>query len=48
MISIMVVDDNAGVRRTLREIPEVEPTLEVVGDAADGVDALALAQQAHA
>jgi DNA-binding NarL/FixJ family response regulator len=45
MISIMVVDDNAAVRRTLREILEVEPTLEVVGEAADGIDALALAQQ---
>ncbi len=45
MLSIMVVDDNAAVRRTLREIVEEEPALTVVGEAADGIDALALAQQ---
>lgn len=43
MIRVMVVDDQAMVRQGLRMILSAEPSLTVVGDAADGVEALDVA-----
>jgi DNA-binding NarL/FixJ family response regulator len=45
MISVLVVDDHALVRRTLRAVLETEPTLKVVGEAEDGVEAIRLSQE---
>ncbi|MDQ1662053.1 MAG: hypothetical protein QOJ68_2033 [Blastococcus sp.] len=44
-ISVLVVDDEAIVRDGLRAIIEVEADLEVVGEAADGAQAVAAARQ---
>ncbi|WP_431285324.1 response regulator [Humitalea sp. 24SJ18S-53] len=41
-IRILIVDDSALMRRLLREILAVEPSLHVVAEAADGAAALAL------
>lgn len=41
MIRVMLVDDEELVRTGLRMILDAEPDLTVVGDAADGIDALA-------
>lgn len=46
-IRIMVVDDIAKVRSNLRQLLELEPEIEVVGEAADGEEALVLARQHH-
>jgi PAS domain S-box-containing protein len=43
-LRILIVDDHAGVRSTLRDILNERPQLSVVGDAANGFDAIA---QAH-
>src|SRR6185503_18508242 len=40
MIRILIVDDEALVRGGLRMILEAQPDLEVIGEAADGHDAL--------
>jgi DNA-binding NarL/FixJ family response regulator len=40
-IGILIVDDQALVRRGFRMILEIEPDLEVLGDAVDGDDAVA-------
>jgi DNA-binding NarL/FixJ family response regulator len=44
-IRVLLADDQAVVRRGLRTILESEPDLEVVGEAADGVEAVALARR---
>lgn len=44
-IRIMVVDDIAKVRSNLRQLLELEPEIEVVGEAADGEEALASARE---
>lgn len=44
-IRVLVVDDQALVRAGFRMILEAEPDMEVVGEAADGLDALAAAQR---
>ncbi|NUM44741.1 MAG: response regulator transcription factor [Anaerolineales bacterium] len=44
MIRILIVDDHAIVREGLRLLLEDEPGLEIVGDAADGEEALQKAQ----
>ncbi len=44
---IVVVDDDALVCRWLRSIIEPQPDLEIVGEATDGVTAIALAGQLH-
>ena len=44
-LRILIVDDHAGVRSALRNILHQRPQLSVVGDASDGVEAIA---QAHA
>ncbi|KHK98598.1 LuxR family transcriptional regulator [Microbacterium mangrovi] len=43
-IGILIVDDQALVRRGFRMILEIEPDLEVLGDAVDGDDAVARAR----
>jgi DNA-binding NarL/FixJ family response regulator len=45
MTSILIVDDQALVRVGLRKILEAEPQLEVVGEAADGEDAVSAARR---
>ena len=45
MIGILIADDQALVRVGLRKILESEPETAVVGEAADGEDAVALARQ---
>ncbi len=44
-IRVLLADDQAVVRRGLRTILEAEPDMEVVGEAADGVEAVALAHR---
>jgi DNA-binding NarL/FixJ family response regulator len=44
MIRVLLVDDQAVVRRALRARFHLEPDLEVVGEASTGSEALALAQ----
>jgi two-component system, LytTR family, response regulator len=41
MMKVIIVDDEAAGRRTLREFCEAEPDLEVMGEFGDGVAALA-------
>lgn len=43
MIKLLLVDDEPKVRRGLRILLELEPDLKVVGEAADGTEALRLA-----
>lgn len=45
MISVLVVDDEQLVRSGLRMILESAPDVEVVGEAADGAEAVALARE---
>jgi DNA-binding NarL/FixJ family response regulator len=45
MTTILIADDQALVRVGLRKILDAEPTLTVVGEAADGEDAVALAHR---
>lgn len=46
-IRVLVVDDHAVVRQGLRAFLQLQPDLEVVGEAADGKAALELARQVH-
>ncbi|MFV0259994.1 MAG: response regulator [Acidimicrobiales bacterium] len=46
-IRVVVVDDQALVRRGFAAILSTEPDIEVVGDAADGVEALACCAEFH-
>jgi DNA-binding NarL/FixJ family response regulator len=45
MIGVLVADDQALVRRGFRMILEIEPDIEVVGEAVDGDDAVAKARE---
>ena len=45
MISVAIADDQALVRRGFRLILEIEPDLEVVGEAADGDEAVAMCRE---
>lgn len=44
MIGILVVDDNVQMRKALRTILEEQPEVQVIGEAADGIAGLQLAQ----
>src|SRR5436190_23401688 len=44
-IRVLLADDHALVRSGLRSILETEPEIDVVGEAGDGHEALALAQE---
>ena len=44
-IRVLIVDDHSVVREGLRMFLERDPELEVVGEAADGAEAVRLAQQ---
>src|SRR3954449_9785814 len=44
-IRVLLADDQALVRRGLRTILEAEPDIEIAGEAADGVEAVALARR---
>ncbi|WP_256792827.1 response regulator transcription factor [Terrabacter sp. Ter38] len=43
-ISVLIVDDQALVRRGFRLLLEIEPELDIVGEASDGVEAVELAR----
>jgi len=45
VITVLLADDQALVRTGFRMILEIEPDLEVVGEAADGEEAVALAEE---
>jgi DNA-binding NarL/FixJ family response regulator len=45
MIRVVIVDDEALIRAGLRALLETEPDISVVGEAADGRDAVALAKK---
>jgi DNA-binding NarL/FixJ family response regulator len=45
MISVIVVDDHHLVRQGIRSLLEKAPDIQVVGEAADGIEAVKLAQQ---
>jgi DNA-binding NarL/FixJ family response regulator len=45
MIRVLIADDQALVRAGFRALLDAEPDLEVVGEAADGAEAVALAQR---
>ena len=45
MIGVLVVDDHALVRRTLRAVLDGQSDLTVVGEAADGIEAIQLSQK---
>src|SRR5439155_11218825 len=47
VIRVLLVDDHAVVRRGLRAFVEIEPALEVVGEAGDGQEALDLLREWH-
>jgi len=46
-LTVLLVDDHALVRRGFRRILEDEPSLQVVGEASDGLEAVELAEQLH-
>ena len=46
-IRILVADDHAVVREGLRALIEVEPGMELVGEAADGIEAVQKARSLH-
>lgn len=46
-ISVLLVDDHALVRRGFRRMLDDDQTLEVVGEASNGAEAVQLAQQLH-
>ena len=45
MIRVLIVDDHAVVREGLRTFLELQDGIEVVGEAADGEEAVAAAQE---
>jgi DNA-binding NarL/FixJ family response regulator len=44
-IKTLIVDDNAGFRRRVRNFLDFEPDIEIVGEAADGQEGLCKARQ---
>jgi DNA-binding NarL/FixJ family response regulator len=46
-LRVLLADDHAIVRRGLRSLLETEPGLSIVGEAADGLEALRLCEETH-
>ncbi len=46
-ISLLVVDDHAPYRKGLRSMFELEPDIEVIGEASDGMEALDKVEELH-
>jgi DNA-binding NarL/FixJ family response regulator len=46
-LRVLLADDHAIVRRGLRSLIETQPDIEVVGEAADGLEALRLTEEQH-
>jgi DNA-binding NarL/FixJ family response regulator len=46
-LRVLLADDHGIVRRGLRSLLETEPTITVVGEAADGLEALRLCEEQH-
>jgi DNA-binding NarL/FixJ family response regulator len=46
-LRVLLADDHGIVRRGLRSLLEIEPDLTVVGEAADGLEALRLCEELH-
>lgn len=47
MIHVVLVDDHAGVRAVLRSVLKNHPDVEVVGEAVDGLQAIAAIERLH-
>jgi NarL family two-component system response regulator LiaR len=46
-IRVLIVDDHAIVRKGIRALLATEPDIQVIGEASDGAEAIALAQALH-
>ena len=46
-IRVLIVDDHAIVRKGIRALLATEPDIQVIGEASDGAEAIALAQAQH-
>ncbi len=46
-LKVLIADDHKAVRQMLASIVRDEPTLELVGEASDGLEAVRLSQQLH-
>ena len=46
-IRVLIADDQALIRRGMSLMLDVEPDIEVVGQAADGAEAIALSERLH-
>ena len=44
-VSVLVVDDHSIVRQGLRSFLELQPDIEIIGEAADGLEAVSMAQE---
>jgi len=47
MLTILIVDDQPSVLDALRQCFALEPDIQIIGKASDGVTALAMAQELH-
>jgi DNA-binding NarL/FixJ family response regulator len=47
MATLLIVDDDAGFRNSIRRVLERDPDTEVIGEAADGKEAVRLALALH-
>ena len=47
MLTLLIADDDPGFRRSLRRVLERDPDTEVIGEAADGKEAVRLARALH-
>lgn len=46
-VSVLLVDDHPMMRAAIRAILDLEPDIEIVGEATDGVEAIQLSRQVH-
>jgi two-component system, NarL family, response regulator DegU len=47
VLRLLIADDDAGVRNSIKRVLERDPDTEVIGEAADGVEAVRLARALH-